>query len=461
MLPGGYFMRDRKEKHPFFASVCRLAVPVALQSILQSSFSAVDQIMIGQLGDVSVAAVGIAGKFASIFSVVASAVGTVAGIMISQYLGQKNRCEVRRSFLLNLFLSLGMAVLFSGLCLFLPERIMGLYTKDPGVRRASAGYLFIIGGSFLPLAGATLLSVLFRCMEKARLPLYASIAAALLNTALNYLLIFGKAGFSPMGERGAAAATLLSQCMNFLLMLFMFFRLSRAEAAGQAERGSRRGGSFRWKQYMAMLLPVLVCEFLWSLGENVYTAIYGHMRTEASAAMILTGPIQGLMIGALCGLSQAAGVIVGKRLGNKDYKGAYAASKRLLLYGLSGSLLLSVLIILTSRLYAGIYQVGDSVKLLTAQILIAYALVAPFKVLNMILGGGIIRSGGRTKYVMFIDIIGTWIFGVPLGLFAAFVLKLEVPYVYFSLSLEECVRFGISVLVFRKKRWMQSLKPSG
>lgn len=454
-------MRDRKEKHPFFASVCRLAVPVALQSILQSSFSAVDQIMIGQLGDVSVAAVGIAGKFASIFSVVASAVGTVAGIMISQYLGQKNRCEVRRSFLLNLFLSLGMAVLFSGLCLFLPERIMGLYTKDPGVRRAAAGYLFIIGGSFLPLAGATLLSVLFRCMEKARLPLYASIAAALLNTALNYLLIFGKAGFSPMGERGAAAATLLSQCMNFLLMLFMFFRLRGAEAAEQTDKGSRRRGSFRWKQYMAMLLPVLVCEFLWSLGENVYTAIYGHMRTEASAAMILTGPIQGLMIGALCGLSQAAGVIVGKRLGNKDYKGAYAASKRLLLYGLSGSLLLSALIILTSRLYAGIYQVGDSVKLLTAQILIAYALVAPFKVLNMILGGGIIRSGGRTKYVMFIDIIGTWIFGVPLGLFAAFVLKLEVPYVYFILSLEECVRFGISVLVFRKKRWMQSLKPSG
>ena len=454
-------MRDRKEKHPFFASVCRLAVPVALQSILQSSFSAVDQIMIGQLGDVSVAAVGIAGKFASIFSVVASAVGTVAGIMISQYLGQKNRFEVRRSFLLNLFLSLGIAVLFSGLCLFFPERIMGLYTKDPGVRRAAAGYLFIIGGSFLPLAGATLLSVLFRCMEKARLPLYASIAAALLNTALNYLLIFGKAGFPPMGERGAAVATLLSQGMNFLLMLFMFFRLRGAEAAGQTEKGSRRGGSFRWKQYMAMLLPVLVCEFLWSLGENVYTAIYGHMRTEASAAMILTGPIQGLMIGALCGLSQAAGVIVGKRLGNKDYKGAYAASKRLLLYGLSGSLLLSVLIILTSRLYAGIYQVGDSVKLLTAQILIAYALVAPFKVLNMILGGGIIRSGGRTKYVMFIDIIGTWIFGVPLGLFAAFTLKLEVPYVYFILSLEECVRFGISVLVFRKKKWMQSLKPSG
>ena len=74
-------------KDGFFASVCALAIPVALQSMLQASFSIVDQIMIGQLGSVSVAGVGLAGKFASIYSVIVSAVGVVAGIMISQYLG--------------------------------------------------------------------------------------------------------------------------------------------------------------------------------------------------------------------------------------------------------------------------------------------------------------------------------------------------------------------------------------
>ena len=89
--------------------------------------------------------------------------------------------------------------------------------------------------------------------------------------------------------------------------------------------------------------------------------------------------------------------------------------------------------------------------------MLAYALVAPFKVLNMILGSGIIRSGGRTKYVMVIDMVGTWCFGVPLGLASAFVLELSIPYVYFILSLEECVRFGISMVVFRRKKWMNQL----
>ena len=439
-------------QNSFFASVCALAVPVALQSMLQASFSIVDQIMIGQLGSVSVAGVGLAGKFASIYSVIVSAVGVVAGIMISQYLGQKNSREVRRSFSVNLLIALGLAGVFTLLCGGLPGQIMGLYTTDAPMGQAASSYLRIITATFLPIAGATLLSTLLRCMEKAQLPLYASIASAVLNTALNYVLIFGKLGLPAMGANGAAIATVISTWVNFLLMLVMLGR------NGSVLKASGRAGKFNLRQYLSMLLPILVCEFLWSLGENIYAAIYGHMGTEASAAMMLINPIQSLVIGALCGLSQAASVIIGKKLGSREYDDAYRDSWRLIRYGFIGSVILSVLVVLASSMYVEIYQVDAAVKLLTRRILTAYALVAPFKVLNMIAGGGIIRSGGKTNYVMFIDMIGTWVFGVPLGLLSAFVWKLPIPYVYFLLSLEECVRFAITVFILRGKRWMQSLE---
>ena len=439
-------------KNSFFASVCALAVPVALQSMLQASFSIVDQIMIGQLGSVSVAGVGLAGKFASIYSVIVSAVGVVAGIMISQYLGQKNSREVRRSFFVNLLIALGLAGVFTLLCGGFPGQIMGLYTTDAPMGQAASSYLRIITATFLPIAGATLLSTLLRCMEKAQLPLYASIASAVLNTGLNYILIFGKLGLPAMGANGAAIATVISTWVNFLLMLVMLGR------NGSVLKASGRAGKFNLRQYLSMLLPILVCEFLWSLGENIYAAIYGHMGTEASAAMMLINPIQSLVIGALCGLSQAASVIIGKKLGSREYDDAYRDSWRLIRYGFIGSVILSVLVVLASPMYVEIYQVDAAVKLLTRQILTAYALVAPFKVLNMIAGGGIIRSGGKTNYVMFIDMIGTWVFGVPLGLLSAFVWKLPIPYVYFLLSLEECVRFAITVFILRGKRWMQSLE---
>ena len=439
-------------KSSFFASVCSLAVPVALQSMLQASFSIVDQIMIGQLGSVSVAGVGLAGKFASIYSVIVSAVGVVAGIMISQYLGQKNQREVRRSFFVNLLIVLGLACVFTLLCGGFPSQIMGLYTTDVPMGQAAAAYLRIITATFVPIAGATMLSTLLRCLEKAQLPLYASIASAVLNTVLNYVLIFGRLGLPAMGASGAAIATVISTWVNFLLMLAMLSR------NGSVLKASGRAGKFNLRQYLAMLLPILVCEFLWSLGENIYAAIYGHMGTEASAAMMLINPIQSLVIGALCGLSQAASVIIGKKLGSKEYDEAYRDSWRLIRYGFIGSVILSALVVATSPMYVEIYQVDAAVKLLTRQILLAYALVAPFKVLNMIAGGGVIRSGGKTNYVMFIDMIGTWVFGVPLGLLSAFVWKLPIPYVYFLLSLEECVRFAITVVILRSKRWMQSLK---
>ena len=245
-----------EKNNSFFKMVCNLAIPVTLQSMLQSSFSIIDQIMIGQLGSVSVAGVGLAGKFASIYSVVVSAIGAVAGIMISQYLGQKNRHEVRRSFYTNLLLGGVIAGIFTVLCMLLSGQIMGLYTKDPATQQAAAAYLTLIAGTFIPLAGATLLSTLLRCTEKPKLPLYASIISAALNTGLNYILIFGKFGFAPMGAQGAAIATVISQWANFLLMILMLPK--KDSVLAKSVGGPDVATKLNWKQYLSMLLPILV-----------------------------------------------------------------------------------------------------------------------------------------------------------------------------------------------------------
>ena len=158
----------------------------------------------------------------------------------------------------------------------------------------------------------------------------------------------------------------------------------------------------------------------------------------------------------MCGLSQAAGIIVGKRLGGEDFDGAYDAAKKIFIYGFIGSVCLSVIVALTRGGYVEIYRVEEEVKHLTRLILVMYSLIAPVKVLNMI-SGGVLGSGGRTKYLLVINVTGTWVFGVPLGLVSAFVLDLPIQWVYILLSLEECVRLAMCFVVLKKRLWMQSL----
>ena len=439
----------------FQKSLVGIALPVTLQSLLQSSFSVIDQVMIGQMGSESIAGIGLGGKFASVYNVVLGAVAVAAGIMIAQYIGQKNEKGVSKSFNINLLISALIATVFMAVCLLFTHTIMSVYTKDNSTSVLAEAYLRIYALSFIPMAISTMASVLLRCIEAAVFPLIASFLSVIINTGMNYLLIFGKFGFPEMGVEGAAIASAISQIAACILTVcFLVHKMRQQHVNLIFDCRFDRNGRI---QYIGILAPILVCEFMWVLGENVYAAIYGNIGTDACAAMTMTGPVQGLMIGALSGLAQAAGIMIGKALGNGEYDEAYLDSKRLMEYGLAGSLILSVALVLLGKYYVLIYNVDTTVRAMAHQLLVVFAIVSPIEVQNMILGGGIIRSGGKTKYVMWIDVIGTWIFGVSLGLFTAFVLKLPIAYVYFILSQEELVRLIISLVIFRRKIWMDNL----
>ncbi len=443
-----------KEKKEFQKELFQIAIPVTLQCLMQSSFSVVDQLMTGQLGSTSITGIGLGGKFASIYSVMIAAAASVAGIMIAQYIGKKDDKETGRSFYTNLAVSLILAAVFTLLSTMIPSRILGLYTNDGTAIQKGVEYLRIYALSFLPVAVTSILSVYLRCVRAAKVPLYGGIFASIANTVLNYILIFGKAGLPAMGVKGAAWASVISQLSGCILTVIFFFFLYRKNTWKIPFEISMDKVSM--KQYAVILMPLLVCEFFWSLGENVYASIYGHVGTKAFAAMTLTNPLQALVIGALSGVSQAAGVMIGKRLGADDRERAYQDSKRLMYTGFACSILLSVLVFAFKKYYVLIFNVEDDVKQTTRYLLTAYALVAPVKVQNMILGG-ILRSGGKTTFVLWIDIIGTWLFGVPLGLLTAFVFHLPIAAVYFVLSMEECIRLIISLVIFRQKKWMQTL----
>ena len=445
-------IREFVMKETFEKQVINIAIPVALQSMLQSSFSMIDQIMVGQLGEKSIAAVEIAGKPGFIYSVVVGAVCTIAGIMISQYIGKKDRESEEKSICVNFLVMMLTGIAFFFISRMFPLQFIRLFTNDARVISEGSVYLGIIGWTFIPLGITNIFGAAIRCRGKSSWPLYVGFVSATLNTGLNYCLIFGNYGMPMLGVKGAAYASVISQVAGAVLIIVLFFRLY-----GRIRYSVSLGKEKYW-QYLSMLIPIVINEFLWSVGQSINTFVYGHMSTDELAGMSLTGSLQGLTIGALSGIAQAAGILVGKRLGEGQYDQAYQESKKLCVYGFIGSILFSVTIMALKTPYVHLFNVSDDVRAIGLALLTAFAVLMPIKVLNMILGGGIIRSGGRTKYIMMIDMLGTWLIGVPIALVTGLVFKLPIVWVYFMLSQEEVVRFIISIFMFRSRKWMNTIK---
>lgn len=447
---------DMKEtKKLFYQEALQIAVPITIQSLFQSALSVIDQMMVGSLGSISIAGIGLGGKFVSLFTTTVAALGMAAGILMAQYYGAKDEKGLRASFHLNLLFALAVSMIFMSLSLSCPKQLMTLYSMDQAVIESGAAYLRILAMGFIPMTITLMLSTLLRSIGKAKMPMYASVSSVILNTVLNYLLIYGKCNFPKLGLEGAALATTLARVIEMLWLIGYFIKVNQQDSMQLMSGFSIEQGFTKmvWK----IIYPILLCEFFWSLGENIYASIYGRLGTLACAAMTLTGPIQSLVIGMFTGVSAATGIMVGNQLGANQMEEAYKRAKAFIKIGLIGTLCFSMLVLIIAPCYTQIFNVELEVRQLTIHILQVYALLVPVKVLNMIAEGGILRSGGKTHYTLILDFIGTWGLGVPLGLLGAYVLKWQIESVYFLLSLEEVFRLSVTLVLFKKRKWMNQL----
>ena len=160
-----------------------------------------------------------------------------------------------------------LAGVFLGVSLGATAQILGLYTKDAAIIAEGCVYFKIIAFSFAPMGLSTVLSAWLRCRGHANIPFAASIGAVLSNVVLNYVLIFGKLGLPACGVRGAAIATLVSQLVNLALIATGFLHCLRQD--GERVQPSLHFTKITRRDYLGMITPILVSQFLWSLGQNV------------------------------------------------------------------------------------------------------------------------------------------------------------------------------------------------
>jgi putative MATE family efflux protein len=439
----------------FQKTILTIALPVSLQSLVQASLSMIDQFMIGQLGTDAIASVGLGAKGLFILLFVLSGIGGGASVFASQYWGKGEKNKIAQVMGLTL-LSGGIITLFFFLISSLTPRLfIALFSTDPSVLAGGASYLRLVAPGYFPLLVVITWSAVLRSTGHTKLPMYAGIISVLVNTGLNYLLIFGVGPVPSMGVEGAALATTVARFAEAAVLLFIVYVKHFPGAASLKEMG-RISQDFV-KPFAFTTVPLVLTELLWVLGDSAFSAIYGRIGTAELAAMTLTGPVQMITIGLMTGISTAAAVILGNELGRDNPEKAEKYARNFIIIGIAGTVVMGILVILLAPLYVSAFKISRESAELTEKILRLFALVLWVKVSNMIMGNGILRSGGDTRFVMMMDTMGMWMIGVPLGVVSAFVFKLPFPLVYLLVSLEEVVRMVFMLHRTGSGKWLNNL----
>ncbi len=434
-----------------------IAVPVAFQQLITASLNMVDVLMVGQLGETSIAALGLANQV--FFLLILFLFGVTSGMAIftAQFWGKGDTHSIRHVLGISLSISVLASGLFTLAALLIPETIMGFYTEDRAVIELGASYLRIVGLSYIMVGIVTSYMAVLRSMAMVMLTAVVTVMALIFKTGLGYILIFGKWGLPALGVRGAAIATVLGWTFELILLLILVYAL-RTPLAANPLTFFRFNRVFLFR-VLRTSMPAAVNEVFWSFGITVYNAVYARIGTDAIAAVNINATIEELFFVLFIGLGNACSVMVGNKIGAGEKEISYEYGQRFLTLGILGALLAGMIVILIREPFIGLglYDISPAAADNLRMLMLAFSLSLWLRVHNFMLFIGALRAGGDTRFAMFMEIFSIWAVGVPMALLGGFVFHLPVYWVYIMVLAEEAVKAIVIQFRFHSRKWIHDL----
>jgi putative MATE family efflux protein len=439
----------------YYAALVTIALPIALQNLITSSLSMVSVVFIGQLGDDAVAALGLANQAFFLLNLALFGVFSGTAMFTAQLWGKRNLAGIHKVLGLSMGLGLIVAVIFFSIAVFFPRQFLSIYSTDQAVIGLGTGYLRLFGPSYFFFTITFCFASVLRSTGQVRLPVTVSTIALILNTILNYVLIFGLFGLPAMGLRGAALASTFARFLECTALVAAVY-LTRSPVAASLKQMFGFDRIFAWR-VLKPVLPITAQEIAWSLGVTTYNAIYGRLGTESIAAMNIVGTIDQLGMVAIFSMGTACAIIVGNKIGEENVDRAYWYAGWTLRLAMVTGVVVGVLIFLFSPLILNLYDVSAQVIYNAHRVLNVLACVMWIRASNTILIVGILRSGGDTRFSFLLETGTMWCIGVVMASLGAFVFHLPVYWVYALAMLDECTKFVICNWRYYSKRWIHNL----
>lgn len=447
--------RNMLDDKKFIKKAIAIAIPITFQLLLNTTLNFIDILMIGSLGETTIAAVGLANKVFFVFSLLLFGICSGSSILTSQYFGKKDIKSIRRVLGISLVIGLIGSIFFVIPGILCPKLVMNIFTPSTNTIAIGASYLVIVAISYPLTAITNVYTAVLRSVNEVRLPVVISLVSIFINIVLNYTLIFGHFGAPALGVQGAALGTLIARIIECLSILTIIY-IKNGPAAAKIKELIDFNKEFT-KKFFITVTPVIINEFMWGLGVTMYSLVYGRMGDGAVAAITITQNVEQIITVMFQGIGSATAVILGNELGANKLEKADIHAKYLIVMQLVLSLVMGVVCFLIKMPLIRLFSVSEFVALDISKCLIVFIIYLPFKMFNLVNIVGVLRSGGDTKAALFLDVTGVWIIGIPLAFLGGIFLGLPIYIVYAMVMFEEVYKFILGIRRYRQKKWLKNI----
>ena len=447
----------------FYAQVVAVVVPIIIQNTVSNVVSLLDNVMVGRVGTLQMSAVAIVNQLLFVFNLCIFGGLAGAGIFATQYAGAHDDKGVRDCFRVKWMIALSMLACALVVLIAFPKRLIGMYLAQETAQADAAAtlgfgmdYLTVMLWGLLPFGVSQVYASTLREVGETRLPMFASVAAILVNLVFNYFLIFGKCGFPELGVTGAAIATVLSRYVETaVIMVYTHMKSHHFGFIRGAYRSLRVP-----KPLMISILrrgtPLLVNEFLWSSGMAVLLQCYSVRGLDVVAACNIATTVSNLFKVVFLSMGNAVAIMVGQALGANDIERAKNCTWRLMTLSVGSNLIMATLLALFAPAIPNVYNTEPHVRQIATQLIYVVAVMMPAYSFSHCCYFTL-RSGGKTIITFLFDSVFTWCVNVPAAWLLAYKTGLGIVPLYFGVQALEMVKVVVGFVLVKKGVWIHNI----
>lgn len=439
----------------FYKSVFSLVLPMAIQNLINVGVTATDVFMLGRVGEKVLSGSSLAGQIQFIMMLVFFGITAGATVLTAQYWGKRDTKTIEKILGMGLSGGILIAAVFTALALIIPDRLMHIFTSDPIVIQEGAKYLRIVGMSYMFMAVTQVYLNIMRSIERVVVATVIYFISLIVNICINAILIFGLFGAPRLEIVGAAIGTLSARITETaLVLLYAHFKNKIVKIRLKNMLHIDR---ILFQDFVRYSMPVVLNELMWGLGTSCNTAIIGHLGSEAVAANSVAQVARQLAQVVVFGISNATSIWLGKTLGEGKLLHAKAYAKRFAILSLILGMIGGSAILIFGPVAANMLALSETAQKYLRFMFFVMSYFVVGQAFNTTMVCGIFRSGGDTRFGLYMDVITMWGCSILLGALAAFVFHATVPVVYAILLSDEVIKVPICFLRYRKYKWLRDV----